>query len=87
MPSPAGREWFWRLLAALMLAMACWVGWVAYQIAPPVTVATPAAYQAFSRARAANAALNVQQGVIRPAQPREARLRLADSIQTPIQEK
>jgi hypothetical protein len=96
---PPSREWFWRVLAALMLVMACWVGWVAYQIAP-VSVATPAAYHALTQARAAQ---NVQ-GLIRPAgaaelarpaapQPaRKApvdleRLRLADSIETPIQPK
>ena len=87
-PPPPTREWFWRILAVLMLAMACWVGWVAWQIAPSTPVATPAAFQALSRARSMAPALNVQQGVIRqPAPAGEARLRMADSIQTPITEK
>lgn len=30
----AGREWFWRTLALLMLVSLGWVGWVAWQIAP-----------------------------------------------------
>ncbi|MGE5638720.1 MAG: hypothetical protein ACM30H_01385 [Clostridia bacterium] len=88
-PTPPAREWFWRVLAGLMLVMAAWVAWVAYQIMPSAVV-TPAAYDALSQARAHN----VQQGVIRPAEPPmfaeskdSARLRLAESIQTPIETK
>ncbi len=89
-PAPAApaREWFWRVLAGLMLLMAAWVAWVAYQIMP-ASVVTPAAYDALAQTRASN----VQHGTIRPAEPppvfaedrSQTRLRLADSIQTPIQ--
>jgi hypothetical protein len=96
-PAPPTREWFWRILAGLMLAMACWVGWVAYQIVP-VPLVTPAAYHALTQAQASR---NVQEGIIRPAaQPEPAplvvarkapidaeKLRLAESIETPIQAK
>ena len=87
-PAAPAREWFWRVLAGLMLLMAAWVAWVAYQIMP-ASVATPAAYEALAQARAGN----VQQGAIRPADPKplfaeakgEAKLRLAETIETPIQ--
>lgn len=29
-----GHEWFWRIVAALMLGALGWVGWVAYQLQP-----------------------------------------------------
>lgn len=43
---PKGRkdwEWFWRVIAFLMLLLIVWVAWVAYQIAPR-SVVTPLAY-------------------------------------------
>jgi len=108
-PPPPAREWFWRLLAFLMLVMACWVGWVAYQVTPKA-VFMPAAYEALTASRASDAR-NVQQGAIRPAHPAEPaataapaappspvvvakkppvdleKLRLADTIGTPIKDK
>ena len=93
--APPTREWFWRIVGALMLLMLCWLGWVAYQLMPS-SIATPAAYQALAQARAAR---NVQEGHIKPApQPfapqatRKApvdteKLRLSDSIETPIPQK
>jgi hypothetical protein len=92
---PPPREWFWRIVGALMLLMLGWLGWVAYQLMPS-SLATPAAYQALAQARAAR---NVQEGHIKPAPqpaaaqaPRKApvdteKLRLSDSIETPIPEK
>ena len=84
-----------------MLVALGWTGWVAYQLTP-VSVVTPAAYQALTQARAA--ARNVQEGQIRPAVPPELpvalqnvsqqaprkapvdveKLRLSESIETPI---
>src|SRR6266850_7596845 len=29
-----GHEWFWRIVAALLLAALAWVGWVIYQVQP-----------------------------------------------------
>lgn len=85
-PTPPAREWFWRVLAGLMLLMAAWVAWVAYQIMP-ASIVTPAAYDALAQARANN----VQQGTIRFAEPKplfaeakgEVKLRLAETIETP----
>jgi hypothetical protein len=65
---PAGRargEWLWRFLAATLLLLLGWVAWVAYQISPS-PLATPAAFQAATRALEAQ---NVQTGMIRPAAP------------------
>jgi hypothetical protein len=80
-----GPEWFWRILAGLMLVVIGWMGWVAYQITP-ASVVTPAAYQALTQARAVQ---HVQQGLITPAPPPRKpppvdieKLRLADSIES-----
>jgi MSHA biogenesis protein MshN len=47
---PQGREWFWRVVGALMLAGVAWVGWVAYQLQPR-PVATEKAFKAADEAR------------------------------------
>ena len=36
-------EWFWRIIAGLMLLVIAWVAWVLYQITPR-SVVTPLAY-------------------------------------------
>lgn len=33
-PAPERHEWFWRVIAVLVLAAVGWVGWVAYQLQP-----------------------------------------------------
>jgi MSHA biogenesis protein MshN len=40
-----GREWFWRVVAALVLISVTWVGWVGYQLQPR-TLVTPLALKA-----------------------------------------
>lgn len=52
----SGQEWFWRVVAALMLVAAVWTLWVVYQLQPR-SVATELAYRAAenSRRRAAAA--------------------------------
>jgi hypothetical protein len=113
--APREREWFWRILAVLMLAMTGWMGWVAYQLSPTAIV-LPAAYHALTQGRATQ---NVQSGAIKPAAQAEAppaaaaaepapaaqpappppppepkkapvdleKLRLADTIETPLRKK
>lgn len=49
-PGHKGREWFWRLVAALLLAALAWVGWVAYQLQPR-TLATDQALRAADQGR------------------------------------
>lgn len=52
-----GQEWFWRIVAGLMLIAALWTLWVVYQLQPR-TVATELAYRAAESSRrqvAANA--------------------------------
>src|SRR5690348_17052490 len=51
----AGREWFWRTVAILVLAALGWVAWVAYQMWPR-PVATEAAYRSAELAHAHRAA-------------------------------
>jgi hypothetical protein len=52
-------EWFWRIIAGLMLITIGWVGWVAYQIMPR-SVATPLAYE--SQIKPGGTAAATQQG-------------------------
>jgi MSHA biogenesis protein MshN len=53
-----GREWFWRIVAGLMLLAAIWTLWVVYQLQPH-SVATELAYRAAeSSQRGATAAIN-----------------------------
>src|SRR5215510_6768929 len=34
------REWFWRIIAVLMIAAVGWVGWIAWQLQPREAVVT-----------------------------------------------
>jgi MSHA biogenesis protein MshN len=49
---PHGREWFWRVLVALLTAALAWMGWVAIQLLPRQPLATDLAYSAAAEARA-----------------------------------
>ncbi len=40
------REWFWRIVAALLVVAVGWVGWIAWQLRPHASVATEAAFKA-----------------------------------------
>ena len=40
------REWFWRIIAVLMIAAVGWVGWIAWQLQPRPSVATAQAFKA-----------------------------------------
>ncbi len=59
-PPRSSREWFWRLVATLMLAAVAWVAWVAFQLQPRPSIATEQAFRAAEKART---------GSIRPAAP------------------
>jgi MSHA biogenesis protein MshN len=50
-PARGGREWFWRMVAVLMLAAVGWVGWVAYQLQPGPALATEQAFKAAEQAK------------------------------------
>ena len=62
-------EWFWRIIAGLMLITIGWVGWVAYQIMPR-SVATPLAYE--SQIKPGGTAVATQQQVAAPATAQSA---------------
>ncbi|MBI3375549.1 MAG: tetratricopeptide repeat protein [Betaproteobacteria bacterium] len=91
----AGHEWFWRIIAALILAAIGWVAWVAWQLqARPV--ATELAYKAGeeARIRALSKAppAPVAQAPKPPAEASKpaapaASFRLALAIDTPINER
>jgi hypothetical protein len=95
-------EWFWRFLALVMLATVGWIVWIIYQINPQPLI-TNAAFEAAAKARAASqdakgvitpAVAEAPKPAAEPpkAEPKEPpvnveRLRLADSIETPIPER
>jgi len=49
-PPRKDREWFWRILAALMTVSVGWVAWVAWQLQPREPVATEQAFKAAQNA-------------------------------------
>jgi MSHA biogenesis protein MshN len=54
-PPRGGREWFWRIVAGLIMVALGWVGWIAYQLQPRA-VATELAYQVAEEAKRKTAA-------------------------------
>jgi MSHA biogenesis protein MshN len=74
------HEWFWRVLAGLVLISVGWVGWVAYQLQPRALV-TPLALLAAEQSAARSAAAE------RPAQrPVPAPLVVPSVVATPVVE-
>lgn len=66
-PESRGHEWFWRVLAVLVLVSLAWVGWVAYQLQPR-PLATPLAFLAAQSApRPAAVGKVVEKTVEKPA--------------------
>jgi MSHA biogenesis protein MshN len=49
------REWFWRIIAVLMVAAVGWVAWIAWQLRPHETIATEQALKAALNAPRAQA--------------------------------
>ena len=66
-PEKKGREWFWRTVAALMIAALGWVGWVVYQLQPR-TLATELAFKAAEDAKRGAAAPVVAAAPVKPAE-------------------
>lgn len=76
-PAPgAGREWFWRIIAALALVGFGWVGWVVYQVRP-LPLATDLALNAGVEAQHKAAA--PAKMVASPAQPVPEPVKQADA--------
>ena len=50
-PARKDREWFWRIIAVLMIAAVGWVGWIAWQLQPRPPVATEQAFKAAENAQ------------------------------------
>ena len=44
------REWFWRIVAALLVAAVAWVAWIAWQLQPRDSIATDQAFKAAQNA-------------------------------------
>jgi MSHA biogenesis protein MshN len=97
-----GREWFWRIVGALMVLALAWTAWVAYQLRPREPFVTELAFKAAAQKKAAPikiapapASVPVAKPVAQveaPSAPASATkapegLKLAESIQSPIVEK
>lgn len=95
-PISREREWFWRLVAALMVGALCWVGWVAWQLQPRELVTERAILAAEDARRGSAAAVADAEAAkeqaesdakeVRPearaAQPEP--MRLATALESPI---
>jgi MSHA biogenesis protein MshN len=66
-----GHEWFWRILAVLVLISVTWVGWVAYQLQPRPLV-TPLALKAAEQAVIRPVAAEKPAPVVEVPEPRPA---------------
>ena len=66
-PRERDWEWFWRFLALVLLVATGWVVWVALQMNPD-PIATPAAFDAASRAAGNAAQGKIQQAPVAAAQ-------------------
>jgi MSHA biogenesis protein MshN len=60
-----GHEWFWRVLAVMVLISVSWVGWVAYQLQPRPLV-TPLALMAYENRGSGRIAVEPAQPVAAP---------------------
>ena len=97
-PLRKDREWFWRIIAVLMVAAVGWVGWIAWQLQPRESVATDQALKAFQDAQRNRTpvatAPEQKPAVEKPAAPEPGKqatqavetFRLAPDIDTPIRE-
>lgn len=65
---PASREWFWRILAVLMVAAVGWVAWIAWQLRPH-TLATGEAFRAAEEAQRRAAQRAVRAGAELKSEP------------------
>jgi len=96
-PISREREWFWRLVAALMVAALCWVGWVAWQLQPRELVTEKAILAAEDARRGSATAVAEAEAAKEQAESneQEARaearaaqaiepMRLATVLETPI---
>ena len=97
--TPARHEWFWRIVAALLLVSVGWVVWVTYELRPRPAVATPLAFAAAEEAkrRPAESAPEVVKVPVQPPEPQPQVaatpppvqlefMKLAQLIETPIPE-
>jgi MSHA biogenesis protein MshN len=86
-----GQEWFWRIVAGLMLIAAAWTLWVVYQLQPRA-VATELAYRAAENSRRRVAAIappSPSQGAAAPVATGENAPALSSAIAAakPVPEK
>jgi len=94
-----GHEWFWRILIVLLTAALAWMGWVAVQLMPRTPVVTELAFQAAAEAQSRAAAKQAptpapasatpaaaQAAPVEPSKPVGDSLRLAQQLETPVQE-
>lgn len=67
-PARKDREWFWRIMAVLLIFAVGWVAWIAWQLQPREPVATAEAFKA---------AQNVPRKLPKPAAPAPVQVAVA----------
>src|SRR6185295_3247667 len=82
---PPGRQWFWTIVAFLMVVALAWVGWVAYQIHARPMLATDLAFKAAEERKARPPEPQAAPEPAKETEPPEL-FRLAQLIETPIAE-
>ncbi|MEK6246379.1 MAG: tetratricopeptide repeat protein [Pseudomonadota bacterium] len=99
-PPRKDREWFWRIIAVLMIAALGWVAWIAWQLQPREPVATEQAFKAAQNAPlkpppapapsapkpAAQEPADLKPAAEQPAPQVVETMKLAPGIETPIRE-
>jgi MSHA biogenesis protein MshN len=90
------REWFWRIIAVLMIGALGWVAWIAWQLQPREPVATEQAFKAAQNAvrnpppapapAAPKPAEEAKAVSEKPAPQVAETMKLASVIETPIRE-
>ncbi|HEY8051528.1 MAG TPA: tetratricopeptide repeat protein [Steroidobacteraceae bacterium] len=100
-PARKDREWFWRIIALLMIIAVGWVGWIAWQLQPRESIATEQAFKVSREVQRTPVAAVVEQkpaavsSVIekpaalepdKPAPQAVETFRLAPGIDAPVRE-
>jgi len=95
-PPRKDREWFWRIIAALMIGAVAWVAWIAWQLQPREPIVTEQALKAAQNApripptvaapAAPKPAAEAKPVAEKPAPQMAETMKLAPGIETPIRE-
>lgn len=72
-PPRKDREWFWRIMAVLLIASVGWVAWITWQLRSPQPVATELAFKAAQNASRRPASPSAAAAVVPAPTPAESK--------------